>query len=54
MSPLPLAGHADPAEAAQGQVAAETFAGNTSATVAPTTALGPAFEATIVYVSVPF
>ena len=34
-------------DAAQVQVAAVTFAGKTSATVAPVTALGPAFDATI-------
>ena len=40
MFPLPLAGQTEPAVAEQVQVAAETFAGKTSATVAPTTALG--------------
>jgi hypothetical protein len=48
MFPLPLAGQTEPTDAAQVHVAAVTFAGNTSATVAPVTALGPAFAATIV------
>src|SRR5437016_2327532 len=46
--PLPLAGHADPAEAAQVHVGLVNCAGKMSLTVAPTTALGPALLATIV------
>ena len=47
--PLPLAaGHAEPTVAAQVQVAPVSCAGNRSVTVAPVTALGPAFDATIV------
>src|SRR2546426_51771 len=50
--PLPLAGQLDPAEAAHVHATPETWAGKLSVTVAPTTALGPALLATIVYVSV--
>src|SRR5437667_55077 len=46
--PLPLAGQLEPAEAAQVQVTALSCAGNTSVTVAATTAFGPALLATIV------
>src|SRR5712691_6793830 len=49
-SPLPLAGQLDPADAAQVHVTPETCGGKLSVTVAPTTALGPALLATIVYV----
>src|SRR5712691_3262162 len=49
-SPLPLAGQLDPADAAQVHVTPESCAGKTSFTVAPTTPLGPALLATIVYV----
>jgi hypothetical protein len=52
MLPLPLAGQLEPAEAAQVQVTELSCAGKTSLTVAPTTALGPALLATIVYVRV--
>jgi len=52
--PLPLAGQTDPPLAAQVQVADDNWAGNTSVTVAPVTAVGPALLATIVYVTVPF
>src|SRR6266550_2455892 len=50
--PLPLAGQLEPADAAHVQVTALSCAGKTSLTVAPTTALGPALLATIVYVRV--
>jgi hypothetical protein len=51
MDPLPLAApHEPPPEAAQVQVADVTPAGRGSATGAERTALGPAFETTIVYV----
>src|SRR3970040_2234631 len=53
MFPLPAAGQLEPPDAAQVQVTELSCAGNTSLTVAPTTALGPALLATIVYVSVP-
>src|SRR2546422_509082 len=46
--PLPLAGQLDPPEAAHVHVTPESWAGKTSLTVAPTTALGPALLATIV------
>src|SRR3990172_10508769 len=46
--PLPLAGQAEPPVGAQVQVAPVSSAGNTSVTVAPATALGPALLATIV------
>jgi hypothetical protein len=52
--PAPEAGQLDPPLAEQVQVAPLTLAGNTSVTVAPVTADGPAFDAMIVYVSVPF
>jgi len=52
--PLPLAGQTDPALAVQVHVAPVTDAGKLSVTVAAVTALGPAFDATIVYVTVPF
>ncbi len=48
MLPAPLAGQTEPAVAAQVQVAALSCAGNTSLTVAPVTADGPAFDATMV------
>src|SRR2546427_10379996 len=48
--PLPLAGQLDPADAAHVHVTPLTWAGKTSLTVAPATALGPAWLATIVYV----
>src|SRR6267378_8190713 len=51
--PLPLAGQLDPADAAHVHVTPLSCAGKLSVTVAPTTALGPALLATIVYVSVP-
>src|SRR5438876_5737616 len=50
--PLPLAGQAEPAEATHVHVGLVSCAGQTSLTVAPTTALGPALLATIVYVRV--
>ena len=40
----------EPTDAVHVQPVTVTFAGKLSVTVAPTTALGPAFEATIVYV----
>ncbi len=46
--PPPLAGQAEPTEAAQVHVGLVSCAGKTSVTVAPTTALGPALLATIV------
>ena len=46
--PLPLAGQLDPALAAQVQLALVTVAGKMSVIVAPVTADGPAFDATIV------
>jgi len=49
--PAPDAGQLDPAEAAHVQVTPVSAAGNTSATVAPVTAVGPAFDAAIVYVT---
>jgi hypothetical protein len=51
MSPAPDAGQLDPADAAHVQVTPVSAAGNTSATVAPVTAVGPAFDAAIVYVT---
>ena len=48
MLPAPLAGQLEPAVAEQVQVAAVSCGGNTSLTVAPVTALGPAFDAMIV------
>ncbi len=48
MSPVPLAGHAEPALAEQVQPLTVMFAGKTSVTVAPVTSLGPALVATIV------
>ena len=48
ISPAPLAAHAEPALAAQVQVTPVSVAGNASATVAPVTALGPAFDTVIV------
>jgi hypothetical protein len=51
MSPLPPAGHVDPALAAQVQVAPVSDAGRRSWTTAPTEADGPALVATIVYVT---
>jgi len=52
--PDPLAGQTEPALAVHVQVAPVSAAGKLSVTVAAVTALGPAFEATIVYVTVPF
>jgi hypothetical protein len=51
MSPAPVAGQVDPALAVQVQPLTVMFAGKTSLTVAPVTALGPAFDTTIVYVT---
>jgi hypothetical protein len=48
MSPLPLAGQLLPAEATHVHAAPEIVAGNVSDTVAPVTALGPLFVATMV------
>ncbi len=48
MLPVPLGVAQEPAEATQVQVAPVTLAGRVSATVAPVTAEGPAFDATIV------
>ena len=48
MLPEPLAGHVPPPAPAQVHVTPVSEAGNTSATVAPTTALGPALVAAIV------
>src|SRR5437763_1003654 len=48
MLPLPLAGQLEPTLATQVHVALAIAAGNVSATVAPTTALGPLFVATMV------
>jgi len=48
MLPAPLAGQSDPPLAVQVHVAPLTCAGNTSLTVAPVTAQGPALLATIV------
>ena len=50
-SPLPLAAHAEPGDAAQVHVAPVSATGSTSVTVAPVTALGPALLAVIVYVA---
>ena len=47
-SPVPLTGQAEPALAAQVQVAPVSCAGSGSMTVAPTTSLGPLFVTTIV------
>ena len=52
--PDPLAGQTEPALAVHVQVAPVSAAGKLSVTVAAVTALGPAFDATIVYVTVPF
>jgi hypothetical protein len=51
MLPDPEAGQLDPAEAVQVHVAPVRLAGNVSVTVAPVIGDGPAFEATMVYVS---
>ncbi len=48
MLPAPLAGHTEPAVAAQVQVAPLSCTGSTSLTVAAVTALGPALLATMV------
>ena len=48
MSPVPLAGHVEPALAAHVQDTLVRSAGKTSVTVAPVTAWGPALEATMV------
>src|SRR5262245_58332702 len=53
MLPLPFAAQLEPAVAEQVHVAPVSAAGKLSVTVAPVTALGPAFDATIVYVTVP-
>src|SRR2546425_594755 len=50
MLPGPLAVQVPPPAPAQVQLAAVIVAGSVSVTVAPLTALGPAFEATMVYV----
>src|SRR2546428_13244 len=50
MLPEPLAVQVPPPAPAQVQLASGIVAGNVSVTIAPLTALGPAFEATIVYV----
>ena len=47
MFPEPLAGHVPPPAPAQVQLMLLSVAGNVSATVAPVTALGPLFDATI-------
>lgn len=52
MLPVPLALHVAPELAPHVQVAPLSALGNESATVAPTTADGPTFVATIVYVTV--
>jgi hypothetical protein len=52
MLPLPDAGQVEPAEAVHVQVPADSTAGSVSATVAAVAVEGPAFEATIVYVTV--
>ena len=46
--PVPLAGQLEPPLATQVQLALVTLAGKMSVTVAPVTADGPAFDATIV------
>ena len=51
MLPLPDAGHVAPPAAEHVQVAPVSAAGNVSATFEPGAAEGPAFEATIVYVT---
>lgn len=51
MSPMPDAGHDDPAEAAHVHVAPDNAAGSVSVTVAPVTADGPAFDAAMRYVT---
>ena len=48
MEPLPVAAHVPPPVAVHVQVGVSSEAGVVSATVAPTTADGPAFEAVIV------
>ena len=52
MLPLPDAGQVEPAEAAQVHVAPDNVAGRVSVTAVVKAADGPAFEATIVYVTV--
>ena len=52
MLPDPDAGHVDPAEAEHVHVAPESVAGSVSAMAVAIAADGPAFEATIVYVTV--
>ena len=54
MLPLPLAGHDPPPAPTHDHVAPLSALGKVSATVSPVTADGPAFDATIVYVTVPF
>jgi hypothetical protein len=50
--PLPEAGQVDPAEAVQVHVAPDSTPGSVSVIVVATAADGPAFDATIVYVTV--
>jgi hypothetical protein len=52
MLPDPEAGHVDPAEAAQVQVAPDSVPGSVSVMVVPIAADGPALDATMVYVTV--
>jgi hypothetical protein len=52
MFPRPDAGHVEPAEAVHVHVTPERVAGTVSVTVVATAADGPAFEATMVYVTV--
>jgi hypothetical protein len=49
--PLPDAGHDDPDDAAQLQLAFVSVPGNVSVTLAPTADAGPAFDTTSVYVT---
>src|SRR5882672_827186 len=51
MLPEPLAAQVPPPAPTQVQLAPVIATGSVSVTVAPVTALGPAFEATIVYVT---
>jgi hypothetical protein len=51
MLPLPDAGQLDPADAVHVHVATDNVAGNVSVMVVESAAEGPAFEATIVYVT---
>jgi hypothetical protein len=52
MLPEPDVGHVDPADAEHVHVAPERVAGSVSAIAVASAADGPAFEATIVYVTV--